>query len=55
MNFNKKELRIPKNLHEPFHRLINLIPAPYRNDKHVHQTILEYLKESHDFYQYTGN
>lgn len=38
------KLHIPKNLYEPFCRLIKLIPAPYRNDKHVHQTILGYLE-----------
>lgn len=40
----KIELYIPKNLQEPFDRLMTLIPDPYRNDKHVHQTILIYLE-----------
>lgn len=40
----KTKLFIPKNLHEPFGRLINLIPVLYRNDKYVHQTVLEYLE-----------
>lgn len=44
MNIMKTEVFIPKNLREPFDRLINLIPAPYQNEKFVHQTILEYLE-----------
>ena len=40
----KIELHIPKNLQEPFDRLMDLVPYPYRNDKHVHQIILGYLE-----------
>ena len=40
----KVELHIPKNLQEPFDRLMDIVPSPYKNDKHVHQTILEYLE-----------
>jgi hypothetical protein len=40
----KINLHIPRNLHEPFARLMKLIPGSYRNDKYVHQTILEYLE-----------
>lgn len=38
------KLYIPKNLHEPFDRLMNLIPDHYRDDKFVHQTVLKYLE-----------
>ena len=38
------ELHIPKNLQEPFDRLMDLVPSPYQDDKHVHQIILEYLE-----------
>jgi hypothetical protein len=40
----KVELHIPKNLQESFDRLMDLVPSSYRNDKHVHQIILEYLE-----------
>ncbi|PNX50344.1 MAG: hypothetical protein BV456_07005 [Thermoplasmata archaeon M8B2D] len=40
----KVELHIPKNLQEPFDRLMDLVPSPYQDDKHVHQIILEYLE-----------
>ena len=40
----KIEFHIPKNLQEPFDRLMDLVPSPYRNNKHVHQVILEYLE-----------
>jgi hypothetical protein len=40
----KIKFNIPKNLQEPFDRLMDLVPSPYRNDKHVHQIILEYLE-----------
>jgi len=45
----KIKLHIPKNLHEPFARLMKLIPGSYRNDKYVHQTILERIKEGESF------
>lgn len=44
MNFNEKKQYIPKDLYEPFDRLINLVPVSFRNDKYIHQTILEYLE-----------
>lgn len=39
-----KKLHIPKDLHEAFIKLIKLLPAHYRNDKDIQQTILTYLK-----------
>lgn len=39
-----KKLDIPKDLREPFIKLIKLLPVSYRNDKNIQQTILTYLE-----------
>ena len=37
-------MNVPTNLQEPFNRLINLIPVPFKYEQDVQKNILKYLK-----------
>lgn len=39
-----KSINVPSNLQEPFNRLMDLIPVPFRYEQNVQKNVLKYLK-----------
>jgi hypothetical protein len=39
-----KDINVPTNLQEPFNRLMDLIPVPFKYEQDVQKNILKYLK-----------